>query len=50
MDIEINLGEEITDQLDKKENLIKSDPRRFVLQIFSEFLNRKLTSCYKYII
>lgn len=49
MDIEINLGDEITDT-ETTESLAKCDLRKFLLQIFSEFLNRKLAACYKYII
>jgi hypothetical protein len=49
MDVEINLGEEITDT-EGSESLARCDLRKFLLQIFSEFVNRKLTGCYKYII
>lgn len=47
MDIEINFGEEYEEP---SRPLLRSDPRKFLLQIFSEFMNRKMTSCYKYIV
>ena len=47
MDIEINIGE---DYQEKPTPLLRADPRRFLLQIFTEFLNRKMNSCYKYIV
>jgi hypothetical protein len=47
MDIEVELGE---DYEEKPRPLLRADPRRFLLQIFSEFLNRKMLSCYKYIL
>ena len=50
MDIEIGLGEEYVPQEQEKKGLLRADPRRFLLQIFIEFLNRKMTTCYKYIL
>lgn len=47
MDIEINLGDEVKTE---RENLVRCDPRRFLLQIFSEFINRKMINCFKYIL
>lgn len=48
MDIEINLGEELPEEGSKA--MLRADPRRFLLQIFNEFMNRKINSCLKYIL
>ena len=32
------------------ENLIRCDPRRFLLLFFSEVMTRKMTASYKYIV
>ncbi len=47
MDIEIDLGE---DFVQPAKPLLRADPRRFLLQVFSEFLDRKMVSCYKYVV
>jgi hypothetical protein len=43
------LGDEFTDT-EPAENLIRCDPRRFLLQVFFRMNNRKLTISYKYVI
>jgi len=48
MDIEIDIGEEYREE--ERRVLLRADPRRFLLQVFTEFLNRKMTACYKYIL
>lgn len=47
MDIEIDLGE---DFVQPAKPLLRADPHRFLLQVFSEFMDRKMVSCYKYVV